>query len=116
MMSDEQKTVKASFIKLKHAKCQTFPKGEREALTHDVPNGHGVYVIYFPDAKKILHVGRTSRAKKGLRQRLKSHLYAWQRAKEGLQISIPLGFISAGENSFRGIRNRLSLPQASRYS
>ncbi|MEH2510169.1 excinuclease UvrABC nuclease subunit [Nitrobacteraceae bacterium AZCC 1564] len=48
-----------------------FPRsGERL----DVPDLHGVYVIYNPKGR-VSHVGRTVRGKRGLRQRLNNHLH-----------------------------------------
>lgn len=45
----------------------------QQGLPGDVPTSHGVYVIYDPGGR-ALHVGRSIRAKRGLRQRLKNHL------------------------------------------
>jgi hypothetical protein len=39
-----------------------------------VPDKHGVYIIYSPRGV-VLHVGRTLRGKRGLRQRLNNHLH-----------------------------------------
>ena len=39
----------------------------------DAPENHGVYIIRQNDT--VLHVGRTQRARDGLRQRLTDHLY-----------------------------------------
>jgi hypothetical protein len=49
-----------------------FPAA-RERL--DAPDSQGVYIIRDPK-RRVLHVGRTLRGKKGLRQRLKNHLGA----------------------------------------
>lgn len=38
------------------------------------PDTHGVYLIYSPRGA-VLHVGRTVRGRKGLRQRLRNHLH-----------------------------------------
>jgi hypothetical protein len=38
----------------------------------EIPAKHGVYVIYHEE--DVLHVGRTTRAKEGLQQRLRNHL------------------------------------------
>jgi hypothetical protein len=51
-----------------HAVC--FPK---KGDTLDVPTKHGVYII-FDKAGRVLHVGRTYRARCGLLQRLNGHL------------------------------------------
>jgi hypothetical protein len=41
----------------------------------DAPNKQGVYLIYSPGSKKVVHVGRTYRGTAGLRQRLRNHLH-----------------------------------------
>ena len=70
-MSTTVKDIKALFAELKRAKRQPFPK-LRGRMT-DVPNEPGVYVIYSPRSKRVVHVGKTSRGT--LRQRLRSHLH-----------------------------------------
>lgn len=40
----------------------------------NVPDKHGVYIIFSP-SRAVLHVGRTVRGKRGLRQRLNNHLH-----------------------------------------
>jgi hypothetical protein len=55
------------FSKLPRAQLRLFPR-HRERM--DVPNEQGVYVIYSPGAKKVVHVGRTYRGTARLRQRL----------------------------------------------
>ncbi|MFQ6035511.1 MAG: hypothetical protein ACE5NM_06635 [Sedimentisphaerales bacterium] len=70
MMNYERKKVKQLFEELRLQKKWTFPK-TRERL--EAPKQHGVYIIY--RGKKVMHVGRTLRGKKGLYQRLKNHLY-----------------------------------------
>ncbi len=71
-MSNEQKTVKDFFTKLTDSELQAFPR-LREEL--NAPDHHGVYVIYSPK-EKVLHVGRTIRAKGGIAQRLRGHMSA----------------------------------------
>ena len=70
-MSREQETVKRLFDALVNAPLHTFPppRGKLEA-----PTKPGVYIIYGPRAN-ILHVGRTPRGSRGLRQRLANHLH-----------------------------------------
>lgn len=51
---------------------KSFP-APRERL--DAPGTHGVYIIR-DRRRRVLHVGRTLRGKKGLRQRLNNHLHA----------------------------------------
>lgn len=67
----ERTILKAGLKTLTESESQRFPK-ERERLS--APNKQGVYVIYSP-ADKVLHVGRTTRGRSGLRQRLKNHLH-----------------------------------------
>ncbi len=69
-MTREQETVKALFTELMHSPLQTFParRGELKA-----PVRRGVYVIYSP-RKKVVHVGRTPKAKGGIAQRLRDHM------------------------------------------
>ena len=72
MKSDELKAVKALFKKLLRAPRQIFPE-RRQKL--NAPDRRGVYVIYDPRGK-VLHVGRTPRAKGGIAQRLRDHMAA----------------------------------------
>jgi hypothetical protein len=71
-MSGEQAKVRAQLAKLKRARRHLFPNARARL---DVPNEQGVYLIYSPDGE-ILHVGRTYRGTKGLRQRINNHLHA----------------------------------------
>jgi hypothetical protein len=60
------------FREMEKSPGHKFPeKGGRVAA----PNRPGVYVIADP-RRKVVHVGRTLRRKRGLAQRLKDHLYA----------------------------------------
>ena len=71
-MSRETSRVRTLYRKLLRSKRTAFPNaGERLAA----PDKHGVYVIYAPRGT-VLHVGRTVRGKRGLRQRLNNHLHA----------------------------------------
>lgn len=71
-MKREQKLVRACFAKLRRSPLKPFPI-PRQKL--DAPDRKGVYVIY--DARgRVLHVGRTPKAKGGLAQRLSNHLSA----------------------------------------
>lgn len=70
-MNRDQKLVKADFRRLKSAGRRAFSKKE----LNDVSPEQGVYIIYAPRAKKVVHVGRTYRGKAGLQQRLKNHLH-----------------------------------------
>jgi len=63
--------VRSLFEELKLQSRFRFPNSRHE---WDAPDTHGVYVIYSQHGK-VLHVGRTLRGKKGLRQRLKNHLH-----------------------------------------
>jgi hypothetical protein len=70
-MKGEPTAVKAKFDQLLRSPLTPFPKsGERLA----VPDLHGVYTIYTPNGR-VAHVGRTTRGKNGLRQRLNNHLH-----------------------------------------
>ena len=69
-MKRESKAVSALFAKLMQAPLQKFPE-PRQKL--NAPDRQGVYLIYGPRGK-VLHVGRTPRAKGGIAQRLRSHL------------------------------------------
>ncbi len=69
-MTHEQEKVKALFTKLKRSPLRTFPAlGEKLVA----PKRQGVYVIYSPRGKAV-HVGRTPRAKGGIKQRLGNHM------------------------------------------
>ena len=70
-MRHESSQVRRLLTQLKRARPQAFPvSGERL----DVPDKHGVYIIY-SSRLVVLHVGRTVRGKRGLRQRLNNHLH-----------------------------------------
>lgn len=70
-MSRETKRIKKLYKRLIRSDSTLFPKaGERLSVT----DKHGVYIIYGPK-KQVLHVGRTVRGRRGLRQRLNNHLH-----------------------------------------
>lgn len=69
-MNKDHQRIKELFRQLKAKQPELFPQ-ERRPL--NVTTKHGVYIIYSP-GRKILHVGRTLRGRKGLRQRLNNHL------------------------------------------
>lgn len=69
-MRRELEVIRKLFIRLIRAKPRRFPLA-RERMP--APTSHGVYLIFGPRGR-ILHVGRTVRGKKGLRQRLNNHL------------------------------------------
>ena len=73
LRADEPKIVRTLFTKLVKAELKIFPPpGSRL----DASIEHGVYIIYSPPpTRKVVHVGRTYRGSKGLRQRLKNHLH-----------------------------------------
>jgi len=72
-VANEVSRIKYLFDRLIMAKRIPFPM-ERKSL--EAPDdAHGVYIIRSPRGK-VLHVGRTVRGKKCLRQRLYNHLYA----------------------------------------
>jgi len=66
---DEPKIIKGMFKQLKDSTSINFPNSGKV----NVSTEQGVYIIYSP-TEKILHVGKTSRAKNGLNQRLQNHL------------------------------------------
>lgn len=68
-MNHEKQTVKKLFDRLCQQEKQPFPK-KRQPV--DAPLKKGVYILR--KNKTILYVGRTLRAKKGIRQRLTDHL------------------------------------------
>lgn len=70
-MNSELKEIQRRFDILLQGKEFLFPN-QGDAL--DAPIEQGVYVIY--DSNQTpLHVGKTSRARGGLKQRLKNHLH-----------------------------------------
>lgn len=69
MTSSEQAEVIRLFNLLKRADLHAFPASGRPVA----PASHGVYAIY-STGEDVLHVGRTVRGRKGLRQRLGNHL------------------------------------------
>ena len=71
MIKPREKIVESDFRKLIGQRCKPFPK---VGFVDDVPDKQGVYVIYSPRNGRVVHVGRTYRGKKGLRQRLRNHL------------------------------------------
>lgn len=71
MTSRDKRFVKADFKKLTSANCYHFSDDN----LNKVPSKQGVYIIYSPHTKKVVHVGRTYRGKAGLRQRLKNHIH-----------------------------------------
>ena len=70
-MPREHLAVRSLYLRLLRTQAVTFPlAGERL----DAPDTQGVYLIYSPRGT-VLHVGRTVRGRKGLRQRLCNHLH-----------------------------------------
>ena len=69
-MTRDPATVKGLYDALLHSRRRKFPM-LRAPL--DAPRGKGVYVIYSPKGK-VVHVGRTPKARGGLAQRLKDHM------------------------------------------
>src|SRR5437016_1548036 len=68
-MRSEPNKIKRLFTKLCSQSRQRFPG---KALTLNVPRQQGVYIIR--KGKIVFHVGRTTRAKRGMHQRLTAHL------------------------------------------
>ena len=71
-MTPTPQTIRRLLDELLRSEAYAFPP-ERGRL--EAPTDHGVYLIYDPQGR-VAHVGRTPRARKGLRQRLKDHLHA----------------------------------------
>ena len=71
MRMQEARVIKALFKELLRAPLEPFPLPRRSLIAPVEP---GVYVIYGRTGM-VLHVGRTSRGRLGLRQRLKDHLH-----------------------------------------
>jgi hypothetical protein len=69
-MNGESRKIEDLFDDLCDKSKRTFPQC-RQSL--DAPKHQGVYVIR--ENETVLHVGRTLRAKNGLRQRLGNHLH-----------------------------------------
>ena len=61
--------VERHFNKLREQPLRRFPDSSRELAA---PSELGVYIIYSPTGK-VVHVGRTSSARKGIAQRLRNH-------------------------------------------
>lgn len=72
MKNQEAKKIEKLFKELCRQKEYNFPReGYTEIL--GTPSSPGVYITYSPRGT-VLHVGRTPRAKNGLRQRINDHL------------------------------------------
>lgn len=71
MLSREQKTIKSMFKRLVRAPIKMFPEPQGSL---DAPDRQGVYLIY-DSKKRVVHVGRTPRGRRGLHQRLCNHLH-----------------------------------------
>ena len=69
-MRQEPKTVHALFARLRRSRRQRFPSEGRGLIC---PRRHGVYLIFDPYGR-VAHVGRTTRGRSGLLQRLRNHL------------------------------------------
>lgn len=69
-MPREQTVVRRDYERLRRARRVPFPAA-RQRL--NCPTCQGVYLIIDP-AGRVVHVGRTTRARAGLSQRLKAHL------------------------------------------
>jgi hypothetical protein len=69
-MAKELEKIQRLYKTLLEVENYKFPNSGKKL---EAPTDQGVYVIYDPN-DKVLHVGKTSKAKKGLRQRLQNHL------------------------------------------
>lgn len=70
-MPRELVAVRKLYQQLLRARFTKFPRVGQRLVA---PDTHGVYLIYSPRGR-VLHVGRTVRGRKGLRQRLTNHLH-----------------------------------------
>ena len=70
-MTDEQTEIVSLFNKLVSEPLHSFPSSGR--MPKEVSSDQGVYVIYGKEVE-VLHVGKSSRGKKGIFQRLTNHL------------------------------------------
>lgn len=68
----EPKVIRKLLRKLRAAPLTPFPPPRKSV---EAPNEHGVYIIYSPRRREVLHVGRTYRGAGGLRKRLQNHLH-----------------------------------------
>jgi GIY-YIG catalytic domain len=66
----ERNRVQQLFEALNRVSISLFPRGSESIA---VPRKRGVYVIRDPD-NAVVYVGRTTRAKNGLHQRLRNHM------------------------------------------
>jgi hypothetical protein len=66
----ERQKIKKLFQYLQKQEKQPFPQSRQRV---NAPETHGVYVIRDPN-QEVVHVGRTHRGQRGLRQRLENHL------------------------------------------
>ncbi len=71
MKTKEQEKIQKLLKELQKSEFHNFPQ-KRQTL--NVSSKQGVYII-FNSNKEILHIGRTYRGSKGLKQRLKNHLH-----------------------------------------
>jgi len=69
-MTREQKAVRSYFHRLYRAPRNLFPRSRERLLCS---KKHGVYLIFDPRGR-VAHVGRTTRARAGIFQRLSAHL------------------------------------------
>ena len=67
----EKQIIEDLFAELKNLPLRTFPALWEAGL--DAPDRQGVYVIYDPRGR-VLHVGRTTSARGGIRQGLRDHM------------------------------------------
>jgi hypothetical protein len=103
MAEREFKKIASLFDELIRAPRRKFP-APKQSL--EAPDQQGVYIIYSP-SNKVLHVGSTPRARKGLAQRLRNHLAA--------QSSFTLHYLNSdGSRLRRGYKFRCLIVRSSR--
>ena len=70
-MSQEFRKIKKLYSELMKQRATLFPKARQKL---EAPREQGVYLI-LNSRKKIVHVGRTLRGRRGIAQRLTNHLH-----------------------------------------
>ncbi len=68
--SNERGRVERLLTELQKTSYRPFPEPRKRL---EAPTQRGVYIIYSPEGK-VVHVGGTPYARRGLRQRLRNHL------------------------------------------
>lgn len=89
-MSEELKRIERLFGELDRQPAHAFPEKRRRL---NAPSSRGVYII-LNSSSRVVHVGMTPRARGGIAQRLKNHLYG--------QSSFTAEYLKGDGSSLRG--------------